>query len=273
MADLELLTSGWGLIEGPRVDADDNLYFSDVPNGGVRRRRPDGEIEVVIPKRRGVGGMVFHADGGLVVGGRNIQHVKDGESRVLFDPGLPGFNDLHTDRLGRVYVGSLRTNPFSETGEREAGELYRLELDGSATELYDGVMLTNGIGFSPDGTRIYHSDSIPGRVWVSDVDGDVVTNKRSFVEERKVPDGLAVDVDGGVWVALAEGGRVQRYTPDGASDVAVEIPDRMVTSVCFGGADMMDMYVVTGGADESLGGCVYKTRAPVAGVVTPPARV
>ena len=65
MAELELLSSGWGLIEGPRVDPDDNLYFSDVPNGGVYRRTPAGEIETVIPKRRGVGGMVFHADGGL----------------------------------------------------------------------------------------------------------------------------------------------------------------------------------------------------------------
>lgn len=273
MAELELLTSGWGLIEGPRVDADDNFYFSDVPNGGVRRRRTDGEIEIVIPKRRGVGGMVFHADGGLVVGGRNIQHVKDGESRVLFDPGLPGFNDLHTDALGRVYVGSLRMDPFAD-GTPTPGELYRINLDGSAEQLYDGVNLTNGIGFSPDGSKLYHSDSVPGRVTVADVDGDAVTDKRTFVEERgAVPDGLAVDVDGGVWVALAEGGRVQRYLADGTPDAAVEIPDPMVTSVCFGGADMMDMYIVTGGSVEDVGGAVYRTRATVAGVPTPLARV
>ncbi|MFT7645895.1 MAG: D-xylonolactonase [Candidatus Poriferisodalaceae bacterium] len=273
IGELKLLSSGWGLIEGPRVDADDNLYFSDVPNGGVRRRSPDGEIEVVIPKRRGVGGMALHADGGLVVSGRNIQHVVNGESRVLFDPGAPGFNDLHTDSVGRVYCATLRDDPFSTAGERKAGELYRIELDGSVTEIYDGVMLTNGIGFSPDGTKLYHSDSIPGRVWVSDVDGDDVTNRRSFVEERTVPDGLAVDVEGGVWVALAEGGRVQRYTPDGEPDVAVQVPDKMVTSVVFGGADMQDMYVVTGGHDVDVGGCIFKTRASVAGVATPLARV
>ena len=272
MAELELLTSGWGLIEGPRVDENDNFYFSDVPNGGVRRRRPDGEIEVVIPKRRGVGGMVFHADGGLVVGGRNIQHVNDGEIRVLFDPGLAGFNALHTDAQGRIYVGSLGGSPFADTPP-EPGRLFRLELDGSATEIYDGVRLTNGIGFSPDGSRLYHSDSIPGRVWVSDVDGDQVTGRRAFVEERAVPDGLAVDVEGGVWVALAEGGRVQRYTHDGEPDVAIDVPDPMVTSVCFGGADMTDMYIVTGGADPDVGGCVYRTRASVAGVPTPLARV
>ena len=273
MSELELLTSGWGLIEAPRVDADDNLYFSDVPNGGVRRRSPDGHIEVVIPKRRGVGGMVFHAEGGLVVSGRNIQHVVDGESRVVFAPDVAGFNDLHTDREGRVYVGCLRDDPFSDKTERVPGELYRINLDGTSTELYGDVMLTNGIGFSPDGTRLYHSDSIPGTVWVSDVDGDAVTNRRAFVAERRGPDGLAVDIEGGVWVALAAGGCVQRYLPDGTPDVTIPVADRMVTSLVFGGGDMCDLYIVTGGDDPSVGGCIFKTRAPVAGVPTAVARI
>ena len=275
--ELELLSSGWGLIEGPRVDEQHNLYFSDVPNGGVRRRTPDGEIELVVPKRRGVGGMVLHADGGVVVSGRNIQHVTEAGSAVLFAPDVAGFNDMHTDSSGRVYVGSLRRNPFDESAADVPGELYRINLDGSADEVYGDVRLTNGIGFSPDGTRLYHSDSIPGRVWVSDVDGDAVTNRREFVQERKVPDGLAVDVEGGVWVALAEGARVQRYTPDGESDLAVPVPGQFVTSVCFGGADMRDLYIVTGGPSDgggtAGGGCIYRTRAPVAGVPTPLARV
>ena len=275
--ELELLSSGWGLIEGPRVDEHDNFYFSDVPNGGVRRRTPDGEIEVVVPKRRGVGGMVLHADGGVVVSGRNIQHVTAEGSTVLFAPEVAGFNDMHTDSLGRVYVGSLRRNPFDLSSPDEAGELYRINLDGTAEEVYGDVQLTNGIGFSPDGSRLYHSDSIPGRVWVSDVDGDSVTNRREFVREGKVPDGLAVDVEGGVWVALAEGARVQRYTPDGESDLAVPVPDQFVTSVCFGGADMRDLYIVTGGASDgggtAGGGCIFRTRAPVAGVPTALARV
>lgn len=272
MADLELLTSGWGLIEAPRVDADDNLYFSDVPNGGVRRRSPDGTIDVVIPKRKGVGGMVFHADGGLVVSGRNIQHVVDGESRVVFDPGVPGFNDLHTDQLGRVYVGSIRQDPFSSSRERVPGELYRINLDGSADELYGDVMLTNGIGFSPDGSRLYHSDSIPGTIWVSDVDGDQVTARRAFARQPAT-DGLAVDVEGGVWVALAEGGQVKHYLSDGSPGEHFDVPDPMVTSLVFGGADMRDLYIVTGGANKALGGCIYKTRAPIAGWPTPLARI
>ena len=273
MNELELLTEGWGLIEAPRVDEDGRLYFSDVPNGGVYRRLPSGEIETVIPKRRGVGGMVFHRDGGLVVSGRNIQHVCDGEIRVLFDPGFPGFNDLHTDALGRVYVGSLKIDPFEEGTENPGGELWRLGHEGEATEMYDGVLLTNGIGFSPDGSSLYHADSVPGRVWVSDVDGDSVTNKRVFVEDRtNATDGLAVDIEGGVWVAQPNGGKVQRYTADGGEDVYIAIPDPMVTSLCFGGADLRDLYVVTGG-QSSLGGCIYRTRVDISGVPVPQATI
>ena len=73
--------------------------------------------------------------------------------------------------------------------------------------------------------------------------------------------------------ALAEGGRVQRYTAAGEVDLAVEVPDKMVTSVVFGGADMQDLYIVTGGRAPDIGGCIFKTRASVAGVPTPPARV
>ena len=108
---METLAFGYGLIEGPRVDAEDNLYFSDVPNGGVHRRSPDGEISVAIPKRRGVGGIALHVDGGLVVSGRNICHVLDGETRVLFAPDAPGLNDLFTDpngpRMGQTVTAQL----------------------------------------------------------------------------------------------------------------------------------------------------------------------
>src|SRR5215471_18990285 len=80
---VETLASGYGLVEGPTVDGDGNLYFSDVLGGGVYRRTPEGEITTVVPKRRGVGGIVLHADGGIVVSGRDIVHVREGENRRL----------------------------------------------------------------------------------------------------------------------------------------------------------------------------------------------
>ena len=85
-------------------------------------------------------------------------------------------------------------------------------------------------------------------------------------------DGLAVDVEGGIWVAQPSGGKVQRYAPDGTEDMHVAIPDPMVTSVCFGGADLKDLYVVTGG-ETSRGGCVYRTTVDVSGLPVPQATI
>src|SRR5439155_8878136 len=98
MAGLEAVAWGYGLIEGPRYDAAGDLYFSDVPNGGVHRLPASGgPVEVVVPKRRGVGGIALHADGGILITGRNLCHVKDGESRIVWQPDSPGLNDLFVD--------------------------------------------------------------------------------------------------------------------------------------------------------------------------------
>src|SRR5580658_2766909 len=84
--EFETLASGFGLLEAPRVDDQGRMYFSDVPNGGVYRRSPDGKVETVIPKRKGVGGMIFNQSGGLVLTGRGLIHFDDktGKSRDLF---------------------------------------------------------------------------------------------------------------------------------------------------------------------------------------------
>ncbi len=268
MSDLETLAWGYGLIEGPRVDGDDNLFFSDVPNGGVHRRSPDGTIDVVIPKRRGVGGIALHADGGLVVSGRNICHVRDGETRVLFAPDAPGLNDLFVDAAGRVICGTVRSDPFTVEGERTPGECWRVDAEGSAAELYGGVGLTNGIGFSPDGTVLYHSDTTAG-VWAHDYADGTVANRRLLVAGDDLqPDGLAVDEAGTVWVADVSGsGSVRGFAPDGSEVGRVEVPARMVTSLCFGGPDRRDLYIVTADNrdDPERAGTIFRTRAEVAG--------
>ena len=154
---LETLAYGYGLLEGPRVDDADKLYFSDVPNGGVYRRSPNGEVTTAVPKRRGVGGVALHAGGGVVVSGKNICHVKDGVTRILFQrDDIPGFNDIFTDSAGRVYAGSLRSDPFKE-GPRTPGELWRIDGENRVVQMYGDVGLTNGIGFSPGEKMIYHA--------------------------------------------------------------------------------------------------------------------
>ncbi len=274
--ELETLAFGFGLIEGPRVDADDNLYFSDVPNGGVRRRSPDGEIAVVIPKRRGVGGIALHADGGLVVGGRNICHVKDGETRIVFESDAPGFNDLMTDAEGRVVCGTIRSDPFGEESTRTPGEAHRIGLDGVAEEMYGEVSLTNGIGFSPDGARIYHADTGRNHLICHDVVDDRYVNRRALAESTDFhPDGLAVDEAGTIWVADYVAGCVRGFDDRGDEVGRIDVPSRAVTSLCFGGADRRDLYIVTADNtdDPDRLGTIFRTRADTPGVEVPLARV
>jgi len=274
----ETLATGYGLVEGPRVDRENGLYFSDALRGGVHRRSPEGSIETVIPKRRGVGGIALHADGGIVVSGRNICHVRDGVSRIVFElQDTPGFNDLFTDAEGRVLVGSQRFSPFAQSAERVPGELYRIDAAGHGEQLYTDVGLTNGIGFSPAGDRLYHSDSDREHVIVHDVleSGELVGRRVFASFAQGAPDGLAVDELGCVWVACYGGSCVSCFTPEGGVDRHIEVPAVNVASLCFGGPDRRDLYVVSADNtdDPSLGGSIFRTRVEVAGLPVPEARV
>jgi gluconolactonase len=275
--ELETFAWGYGLVEGPRVDEQGNLFFSDVTKGGIYRRAPDGGISTVIPGIKGVGGIALHAEGGLVISGMSISHILEGNTRILFEvEGVRGFNDLFTDGEGRVYAGSIRSHPL-KPGPRIAGELYRIEAQGRAVELYDGVGLSNGIGFSPDGRLLYHSDTAAQAILVHELTPDGRATHRSVFAkiETGLPDGLAVDEAGCVWVASYGGGCVLRYRPDGTRDLRLEVPAKAVTSLCFGGTDRRDLIVVT--ADNTQrpehGGTLHRTRAEVPGLAAPLARI
>ncbi|MCW5746924.1 MAG: SMP-30/gluconolactonase/LRE family protein [Alphaproteobacteria bacterium] len=280
---MQSVATGYGLIEGPVWDAARGLYFSDVMNGGVFLLGGDGKVSLAVAKRRGIGGMALHADGGLVLGGRDIVHVdlKSGATKVLLTsdvtPEAIGFNDLTTDAAGRIYVGSLAYRVFGGEPPRP-GHLHVIDLDGSVRTISDGIMLTNGLGVSPDGKRLYHSDARGGLVRVYDVkpDGSVGPwRKFASLGENGVADGLKVAADGSVWVADAHGSRVAVFNADGGhrQDVAVPLP--MVTSLCFAGGDLRDLYVVTGsrGGPSDNCGTVFRTRADVPGLALAPARV
>lgn len=279
---MEPLATGYSLVEGPVWEPGHGLYFSDVLNGGVYRLAPDGGVSTVIERRRGIGGMALHAERGLVVGGRTVlyQSLTGARSAVLLDsaqiPGAVGFNDLTTDAAGRIYVGSLAFRVFGGEPPRP-GQLHVIDLDGSARAVADGVMLTNGLGFSPDGRRLYHSDSRSALIRVYDVrdDGSVGPWRVFARVAHGVPDGMAVAQDGSVWVALADGGAVLVLAADGSELARRPVPLPMVTSVCFGGDDLRDLYVVSGsrGGPRENCGTVFRTRVEVPGLPLPPARV
>ena len=280
---MEQVATGYGLIEGPVWDPAKGLYFSDVLNGGVHLLDRAGKISLAVPKRRGIGGMALHESGGLIVGGRDIAWVslKDGTTKPLLSldaiPGATGFNDLTTDADGRVFVGSLAYRVFG--GEPpKPGHLHVIDLDGRMRTISDGVMLTNGLGFSPNGSKLYHSDARAPLVRVYDVKAyGAVGPWRKFASlgDDRVPDGLKVAADGSVWVADAHGGRVAVFNADGShrKDIAVPLP--MVTSLCFAGNDMRDLYIVTGsrGGPSDNCGSIFKMRTEVPGLKLPPAKV
>ena len=275
---METILTGYGLIEAPRVDDDGALYFCDARLGGVYRRTPEGDVETVVPRRKGVGGIVLHQNGGIVVSGRDLSHVHRGQSRTIFsEPDAPRFNDIFTDPQGRIYAGSLRFDPFAKQAELTPGSLYRVDAEGKATILYGDVGLTNGIGSSPDGRVLYHSDSLHSHVIAHDIteEGRCI-NRRVFVNlPAGTPDGLCVDESGCVWIAAYGAGRVLRVTPEGHLDAELAFTEPRVTSLCFGGSDRRDLYVVT--ADDGQGdpprGAIYRTRVAIAGLPVPRARV
>jgi gluconolactonase len=279
---MEPLATGYGLIEGPVWDAKQGLYYSDAQYGGVYRLSLAGEVSTVIPHRRGIGGMALHQEGGLVVSGRNVAFKSLDGTRtvVLLDndvtPDAVGFNDLTTDAVGRIYVGSLAFRVLAGDTPKP-GHLHVIDLDGRVRTISDGVMLTNGLGVAPDGTRLYHCDARAEIIREYDIHDDgSVSAWRVFARvEGGTPDGMAIAADGSVWVALAHGGSVVVFEPDGAERLRLTVPLPMVTSVCFGGDDLRDLYVVTGsrGGPSERCGTVYRTRVDVPGLPLAPARV
>lgn len=280
-ATMELLASGYGLLEGPRVDDRNRLVFSDVPNGGVFRRSPDGKIETLIPNRKGVGGIAFNEGGGLVCSGRGLIYWNEasGQSRDLFTEWegrpLKGLNDLQPDDHGGIYVGSLEFDALSDQ-KPVPGNLFRVDADGKVAKLWEGIEVTNGLGFSPDRKLLYHADSTTQAVWVYDVKADrTVADRRVFAKVPEGwPDGLAVDVEGGVLVATVKSGEIVRFKPNGAIDFRLKIPAKFVTSVTFGGKDLADLYIVTADntEDKAKKGTIWKTRAEIPGLAVPKAK-
>jgi len=285
---LELISSGHGLLEGPIWHPTRGLLVADADVGGVWAFAPDAVPELVVPHRRGIGGMALHENGGIVVSGRNVAFKRllpegDGERTAVLlanDPsnGSIGFNDLTPDSAGRLYVGSLGFLPAEGIGENpRPGFLHCIDIDGSVRVVANDVLLTNGLAFSPHGRRLYHSDSVRRmvKVYVVAEDGSLGPPQAFAQVDHGLPDGLAVAEDGSVWVALAHGDAVVRFTPDGTEAERLPVPVPMVTSVCFGGNDLRDLWIVTGssGAPAALRACVYRMRVDVPGLRRPLVRV
>ena len=171
-----------------------------------------------------------------------------------------------------LLAGVLRYRPLAGEDPRP-GQLLAVGADGDVEVLTEDVVWPNGIGVSPDGRTIYLSDYERAAVLAVPREGGVAN---AFCRSpRGSADGLALDRDGGVWVALGEGGGIARFLPDGELDEVVTLPASFVSSLCFGGPDMRDVLVTTADnhIEPELGGTLLRARSEIAGLAVAAALV
>ncbi|MER5380193.1 SMP-30/gluconolactonase/LRE family protein [Streptomyces sp. NPDC002688] len=237
------------LGEGPTWDAvARRLIWVDVLGSRVHTYDPASGRRTVLATEQHVGAAKPRAGGGLVVNLRDGVGLygpeESGGFRWLHREPVPGrrANDAAVAPDGSLWCGTMR---YDEA--RGGGTLSRVDPDGTVSPILDDVAVSNGTGWSPDGRRVYYVDSPTRRIDVFDMGDDrLPVGRRPFATvEDGFPDGLTVDADGCVWVALWDGGAVRRYTPDGVLDRVLELPVRRPTSCAFGGADLTDLYITT----------------------------
>ncbi|MFJ4343686.1 SMP-30/gluconolactonase/LRE family protein [Pseudomonas sp. NPDC089401] len=193
-------------------------------------------------------------------------------------PGMR-FNDGRCDRQGRFWAGSMLMD--MQQGAHVGG-LYRVDGEGALHQQLKEMIVPNGLAFSPDGRRMYLSDSHPNvqKIWAFDYDTDSGTpyNQRVFVDMRGYPgrpDGAAIDADGCYWICGNDAGQVHRFTPDGRLDRSLSVPVKKPAMCAFGGANLDTLFVTSirpGGvdlADQPLAGGVFALRPGVQGLEEP----
>jgi sugar lactone lactonase YvrE len=245
------------LSEGPRWDEERReLLWVDILGRGFHRATvtPGGSPDRVrtVALDRHVGAVAPVAGGGYVLAaGQGFLFVDDGGSvHELAQPEAGRsdvrMNDGACDPQGRFWAGTMA---YDESPG--AGTLYRLEPDGRCSTVLTGLTISNGIGWSPDGRTMYLSDSGTRSVDAFDFDGatGAISGRRRLVQIDRpgmAPDGLTVDEQGDVWVAMYGGWAVHRYGPDGSLRDTVPIPAEQATSCAFGGDDRRTLFVTTG---------------------------
>ncbi len=271
------------LLEGPVWDcAAARLSWVDIELGRlhVGELTASGGVRPVTAFDLGdqLGCAVPAAGGGWVCGLGGSLAVVTEQGAVESTPALLAsgerFNDGAADPQGRLVIGTARLG-----GPGGDQLLLRLEPDGALTVLDDAVGLSNGIAWSPDGRLMYHADTAARTVTVRDY-GDRVGPARTFAAVDGMPDGLAVDAQGRVWVAVYDASRIDCFAPDGslADDLCLTFPDTHTTALTFAGA-ALDVLVVTTGmplvpgwqrARRSLDGYLQTRPAPAVGLPAAP---
>jgi sugar lactone lactonase YvrE/DNA-binding IclR family transcriptional regulator len=251
-----------------------SVQVSDPDTGATRSIRMPELIGAIAPRRRG--GFVAAMQGGF-----KAVDLATGSVTTIANPEFdrPGnrFNDGKCDRRGRFWAGSLAIDTTPDSGS-----LYRLDPDGRVSVMETGIHVSNGLGWSPDDTRFYFTDSGRREIFVYDFDAEsgAIANRRVFArvpEGSGTPDGLTVDAEGYVWSAHWDGWCVTRYAPDGSVDRVITLPVPRPTSCTFGGPDLSLLYVTSARirlsaqqlADAPLSGSIFAVETGTRGLAEP----
>jgi D-xylonolactonase len=266
------------LGEGPLWSARDNaLYWVDIKAPRVNRLDLAGGAVRTWSMPEAIGWLIERRAGGFVAG------FKQGFARLTLDPleidlfavpeaHLPDtrMNDAKADGRGRIWAGSMDERDDAQP----IGALRRLDPDFSWRQVDTGYHIANGPTFSPDQSVLYHADSARQVVYAYDVDQDAGTlaNKRVFVQFQDgwgYPDGMTTDAEGGVWIAAWDGGRINRFTPEGKLDRFIALPASQITSCGFAGPELDRLFVTSaamGRDNEPHAGALFEVDAGVRGL-------
>jgi sugar lactone lactonase YvrE len=249
---IEVLTApGARLGESPVWDSERQcLWWIDIVGGLVHRLDTATGAVNAIAVGLDVGALALCDDGGLLLAlpaGIFTLAPDTGRRTLLAPVPLAGqrFNDGTCDPRGRFWTGTLAL-------DRAAGvaALYRVSSGGRVSRALGGITVSNGIGFTADGTALYYVDSVTQRIDIIGVTpgtGALGTREpfATLGAAEGTPDGLAVDADGGVWVAVFGGGKIVRFDPDGRRDAEIALPVSHPTSVAFGGPALDELYITS----------------------------
>lgn len=253
------------------------LRFVDMLHGAVIELDGDRHQRLAVPSEiaamirpRTAGGAIVATESGLALAEHEDLSDLTEVVSLFADPAIRT-NEGGCDPQGRLWIGTMA---YEKTAG--AATVYRWDGPGrEASVAWDGAGISNGLGWSPDGTLAYWNDTPTGQVTVFDHDPERgPVDPRPFVripEDTGHPDGLTVDADGGVWVALNHGSAVHRYTPEGRLSEVIELPVRQVTACTFGGASMDRLYMTTSrenlsAGEEPAAGSIYLVEPGVRGL-------
>lgn len=279
---MEVVVAGRASVgEGPVWDEREQaLTWIDIFGQRLHRFSPSTGASEVASFGGPVGFAIPRETEGLVVGiGRDVLTFDPASGEAQTVVHVPGdgphvrLNDGKCDHLGRLWTGTT-----DDSGRESACGLYCIEPSGSARQVLGGLTESNGLDWDPAARLLYHVDTPTGRVDVLDYDpvAGLVENRRTLIQIDAAdgyPDGLTVDAEGCVWVALWGGSAVRRYTPDGELERSVPVPATNVTSCAFGGPNLDELYLTsaTFGMTEAqleaepAAGSLFRCRPGVSG--------